>query len=72
MMKFELDIDTADLITLGNLKRQRKFLKQELKRWKKNPKTDQNPIGYWMHNDDVINSAKLIKALDKIIDYYGG
>ena len=71
-MKFELDIDTADLITLGNLKRQRKFLKQELKRWKKNPKTDQNPNGYWMHDDDVINSAKLIKALDKIIAYYGG
>ena len=72
MMKFELDIEVVDLITLGNLKRQRKYLKNELKRWEEDPRTDQNPDGHWLHDDDAINSVKLIKALDKIIAFYGG
>lgn len=72
MMKFELDIEVVDLITLGNLKRQRKYLKNELNRWEEDPRSDLNPTGHWMHEDDVVYNTKLIKALDKIIDYYGG
>jgi len=71
-MKFELDIEVVDLITLGNLKRQRKYLKNELNRWEEDPKTDLNPTGFWLHEDDVVHNTKLIKALDRIIDYYGG
>lgn len=72
MKKFELDMEAVDSITLGNLKNQRKYLKNELKRWKENPKTDINPDGYWLHDEDVIYNKKLVKALDIIIAYYGG
>jgi len=54
------------------LKDQRAYLKKELAQWKKNPKSDVNPTGYWLHPDDVVGNAQLITALDTIIAYFGG
>jgi hypothetical protein len=65
-----LDGDTADHITLLTLKEQRDYLKKELKEWKKNPKTDSNPGGHWMHPEDVVKSTLMIEALSTVIDYY--
>jgi len=64
--------ETADQITLACLTNHRDYLKGELKQWKKNPKTDDNPDGYWMHPEDVGKNAILIHHMDAIIEYYGG
>ena len=66
-----IDIETADRITLLNLKEQRNYLKKEMTAWKKNPNTDENPNGVWMHPDDVVSNIQLISALTLIIKYYG-
>lgn len=63
MKKFELDYDTVDRITLINLKESLKFLKKELKQYKK---------GEYLHDDDVVKNTKLIAALELLIHYYGG
>jgi len=63
MKKIELDYDTVDRITLLNLKESLKYLKKELKQYKK---------GKYLHEDDVSNNMKLIIALDLLIKYYGG
>lgn len=62
-----LDGETADRITAINLRDYRAYLKQELKEWKKNPKTDDNPDGYWLHPDDVSGNILRIEALNLII-----
>ena len=67
-----IDGDTADRITLLNLKEQRAYLKKELAEWKKNPKSDENPSGVWMHPEDVVLNAQIISALNSIIKYFGG
>ena len=67
-----IDGETADRITSLNLKDYRAYLKKELAQWKKNPKSDTNPTGYWLHPDDVVGNAQLITALDTIIAYFGG
>ena len=66
-----IDGDTADRITLLTLKEQRSYLKKELAAWKKNPKTDENPTGVWMHPEDVVLNTHLISALNLIIKYFG-
>jgi hypothetical protein len=43
-----IDGETADRITSLNLKDYRAYLKKELKQWKANPKTEDNPNGYWL------------------------
>ena len=48
-----IDGETADRITSLNLKDYRANLKSELAKWKKNPKTEDNPDGYWVHPEDV-------------------
>ena len=63
----ELDIDTANRITLLTLKDYRSYLKSELKKWKKNPKSEDNPNGYWLHPEDVAGNMKRIMHLDAII-----
>jgi len=63
----ELDIDTANRITLLTLKDYRKYLNSELKKWKKNPKSESNPNGYWMHPEDVSGNIQRIMHLDAII-----
>jgi hypothetical protein len=65
-----IDGETADRITSMNLKDYRAYLKKELKQWKKNPKSDANPDGYWMHPSDVGLNMQTIAALDLIISHF--
>ena len=66
------DGEAADRITLLALKEQREYLKKELSDWKKNPRTDTNPGGYWLHPEDVAINTRMIEALTTVIKYYGG
>ena len=65
-----VDGETADRITSINLKDYRAHLKKQLKQWKKNPKSDANPTGYWMHPEDVGINIQTIAALDLIISHF--
>lgn len=65
-----LDGEAADRITLLNLKEYRNYLKKELADWKKNPRSDDNPTGYWLHPDDVGNNMRVIDALNTVIKQY--
>jgi len=67
-----LDGEAADRITVLSLKEQRDYLKKELSAWKKNPKTDANPGGYWLHPEDVAINTRMVEALTTVIKYYGG
>jgi hypothetical protein len=62
-----IDGETADRITSMNLKDYRANLKSELAKWKKNPKTEDNSDGYWMHPEDVSGNLRRIEALNLII-----
>lgn len=62
-MKFKLDYDIVDAITLKGLKEHRKMLKKSLK--------DHFEKGSWMHPEDVVYNAKLVDAMTEIIEYYG-
>jgi hypothetical protein len=68
--KMFIDGETADRITALTLRDYRAYLKKELKQWKKNPKTDSNPDGYWLHPEDVTLNIRSIEALDLIISHY--
>ena len=63
-----IDGESADRITSLNLKDYRAYLKKELKDWKKNPKTEDNPDGVWLHPDDVLGNIRRIEALNLIIN----
>ena len=63
-----IDGETADRITSLTLKDYRAYLKTELRLWKKNPKTESNPDGYWLHPEDVAGNIRRIEALDLIIN----
>jgi hypothetical protein len=65
-----LDGEAANRITLLNLKEFRGYLKKELSDWKKNPRTEDNPTGYWLHPEDVVNNARVIEALNLVIKQY--
>lgn len=67
-----LDGDTADRITVLNLKEYRGYLKTELSAWKNNPRTDANPDGYWLHPEDVSGNEIMIHHLDAVIKHFGG
>lgn len=67
-----LDGDAADCITVLTLKEQRSYLKEELSKWKKDPKTDANPGGYWLHPEDVANNTRMVESLNTVIKYFGG
>jgi hypothetical protein len=67
-----LDGDAADRITVLTLKEQRGYLKKELSEWKKDPKTDANPNGKWLHPEDVSNNEIMVHHLDAVIKYFGG
>ena len=69
--KIELDGEAADRITVLNLKEYRAYLKKELKEWKKNPRTDNNPKGYWLHPEDVSGNIRVIEALNLVIKQFG-
>ena len=68
----KIPYEVADVITLKTLKHQRKFLKKELKKWNSNPRSDENPDGYWLHPEDVAKNAKMIHVLTEVIVYFGG
>jgi hypothetical protein len=65
-----LDSDAADRITLLNLKEYRGFLKKELSDWRKNPRTDDNPGGQWLHPEDVALNIRVIDALTTVIKQF--
>ena len=67
-----LDGDAADRITVLNLKEQRSYLMKVLSEWKKDPRTDTNPGGKWMHPEDVEINTRMIEALNTVIKYFGG
>lgn len=69
--KIELDGEAADRITVLNLKDYRAYLKKELAQWKKNPKSDSNPNGYWLHPEDVAINIRVIEALNIVIKQFG-
>ena len=71
MAGLEIPIEVADGITVATLKDYRKYLKSELKQWRKNPRTDTNPTGYWMHAEDVTMNIRVIDALDLVLKQYG-
>ena len=69
--KLELDGEIADGITVLNLINYRAYLKTELNLWKKNPRSDTNPDGYWLHPEDVAGNIRAIEALNLIIKHFG-
>ena len=69
--KIELDGEAADRITVLNLQDYRTYLKKELAQWKKDPKTDSNPDGYWLHPEDVSGNIQTIEALNLVIKHFG-
>lgn len=69
--KFEIDVESADRITVLNLKDHRRYLKAELTAWKKNPWSETNPDGYWLHQDDVVSNVRTVEALNVVIKHYG-
>jgi len=66
-----LDGEAADRITVLNLKEYRSYLKKELRDWKKNPRSDGNPGGYWLHPEDVGINMRVIEALNLVLKQYG-
>jgi hypothetical protein len=69
--KIKLNAEIADGIALAVLKQHRDYLKKQLKQWKKNPHSDTNPNGYWMHAEDIGVNTQHIAALETIIKYFG-
>jgi hypothetical protein len=72
MKKIELDADIADRIALLVLQEHRDLLQEQLRKWQKNPKSEANPRGYYLHPEDVTGNMQLVAALDLIIGYFGG
>lgn len=70
--KLAIDYETADKITVLNLKDYRDNLQTELDKWRANPKTENNPGGYWLHDEDVVNNIKVIDAISIVLKQYGG
>jgi hypothetical protein len=65
-----LDGETADRITLLNLKNYKSYLSKELTEWRKNPRTEDNPNGVWLHPEDVVGNGAAINALNLIIKHF--
>ena len=61
--KLEIDIETAERLALISLKDHQKYIKKELKQFKK---------GSYLHPEDVVYNTRLLEALDTVIKYYGG
>jgi hypothetical protein len=64
--------EVADGITKATLINYRNYLKSELDQWEANPKTEDNPTGYWMHPEDVTINLRIIRSMNEIIRYFGG
>jgi hypothetical protein len=61
--KLEIDVDTADRITVITLKEQRRYLKKELADFKK---------GQYLHPEDVSGNQIMVHHLDAVIKHFGG
>jgi len=59
----EIDCETVDRITLSSLKDHRKYMKKDLEDFLE---------GKYLHAEDVVRHAELIKAIELLIAYYGG
>ena len=59
-------------ITLSCLIDSRNYLQSELEQWESNPKDELNPDGYWLHPEDVVGNMKYIRAMNLLINYFGG
>ena len=70
--KLEIPFEVADGITKINLIECRNYLQSELDQWNANPKTEDNPDGYWLHPEDVVNNMNLIRSMNVVIGYFGG
>lgn len=57
-----IDGETADRITVLNLKDYRAYLKKELRDYKK---------GQWLHPEDVAMNIQVIEAINLVIKQYG-
>lgn len=68
----QIPFEVADGITKANLIDARNYLQSELDQWNENPKTEDNPDGYWLHPEDVVNNMALVRAMNLLIGYYGG
>jgi hypothetical protein len=67
-----LDIETCNNITRLTLTEYRDYLISELAQWNANPKTEDNPDGYWMHPSDVVHNTASIKRLNLVLHDFGG
>jgi hypothetical protein len=67
-----LDLDTCNNITRLTLTDARDYCQSELDQWTANPKDEDNPDGYWMHPEDVVNNMKYIRQMNSILEYFGG
>jgi hypothetical protein len=70
--QLSIPFEVADGITKANLIDARNYLQSELDQWYNNPKTEDNPTGYWIHPEDIANNHNLIRAMNLLIKYYGG
>ena len=57
-----LDGETCNNITRLTLTEYRDYLQRELDQWNANPKSDDNPDGYWLHPEDVIHNIFLLRV----------
>jgi len=67
-----LDMDTCNNITRLTLTEYRDYLQSELDQWTANPKSDDNPDGYWLHPEDVAGNIVRVKRLNKVLEDFGG
>ena len=63
MNKLEIDYETADRITVTNLKDQLNYIKEELRAHIEE--------GQYLHPDDVMKNHQLVYCLEKLIPYFG-
>ena len=72
MSNMTIPYEVADGITKASLIDGRNYLQSELDQWHANPKTEDNPDGYWIHTEDIAKNYELIRAMNLLINYYGG
>lgn len=64
--------EVADGIAVAVMKEYCGYLQSELDQWRDNPRSDDNPSGYWLHPEDVGNNIRRIDALNMLIKDFGG
>jgi hypothetical protein len=72
MREIKIPSEVADGITKATLIDYRDYLQSELDQWHANPKTEDNPTGYWLHPEDVGINHNLIRSMNLLIEYFGG